>query len=245
MKRLILFIAILSATSPTWSAVAYVSDADKLNVVSGNDAFTSFAVSGTNPTIIIVAAINSITASVSSVVLSAGLTGGTPYLVKQQHSVAGATTMEIWAIPAPAGTGTITVSYSSSLNHQCNAILMQGADQTTPAIIAEAAATTGSVSPLSVTPSNLTANDAVVYGGAIDGGDGPIAISGTETFNGNSTNVNMAAGYRLGTGSVSVTFNVTTTSEVMIGVRVQTPTGGATVTCPSVIGSGVLCGNGV
>lgn len=202
-------------------AVSYTSDVDKADVGSGNDVFTSFAISGTNPAVIICCSMNAF--SVSSVVLSAGLTGGTPYLVKAQTN--GTTQSEIWAIPAPSGTGTITVSYSSSGNHQCCAVLLAGADQTTPAPTADAASATTSTSPLSVTPSNLTSNDVSVFLGANSvAGDAPQAQTSpqTEIFFGNSTLVNQAVGYKTGTGSVTITWSAPPTGVgVVIGARVK------------------------
>lgn len=238
MKRLIALLLIMQITAPAWSAVAYISDADKTDVLSGNDAFTSFTVSGTNPVILIVAGLDSAAGTVSSVVLSAGLTSGTPYLVKAQRN--GTAQLEIWAIPAPTGTGTITVSYSVSVNHQCNAILMQGADQTTPAIIAEAVSATSASSPLGLTPSNLTANDAAVYSCGVVSGDGPNASSGVQTFIGNLTTMNMAAGYRIGTGALSCTYS-SSASNAMVGIRVQAPSSGI-VTKQSILGSNIISG---
>lgn len=212
-------------------AVSYVSDTDKINVTSGNDSFTSFAVSGSNPAIIIVAASYN-NNGISSVSVSAGLTAGTPYSVKQQKN--GTTTFDIWAIPAPSGTGTITVSYATSANHQCCAVLLNGADQTSPAVIADTVSTTGSTSPLTVTPTNLTANDMVIYGGAQSAtGDAPHAATGTEIFFGNSTSVNMAAGYRAGTGSVSVTWGITASTEVVVATRIQPPSSSGVTVTPS------------
>ena len=165
-------------------------DTDKLNVASSNnDAYTSFQVSGSNPAIIITAALNSSTGAVSSIALSAGLTGGTPYLCKRQKS--GTTDLEIWAIPAPSGTGTITVNYSVTADHQSNAALFNNVSQTNPCSAADSVSVSGSTSPLNVTPTNVTSSDMVVYGGAQSvSGDAPHASSGTELFFGNNTSVN-------------------------------------------------------
>lgn len=207
-------------------AVARTSDTDKLDVVSGNDAFTSFAVSGSNPAIFIVASALGSTVTVSSVVCSAGLSSGTPYLVKKATQVN--SNVEIWAIPAPSGTGTITVSYSSSVNHQCCAVLVSDADQTTPGVTADSTTTVNSgVQTISTTPTNVGANDAVVYGVSTSGAgaDTPHATAGTEIFFGNSTSINMAAGFRAGSGAVTGTYN-DFNDHVIVGVRIQQPTGG-------------------
>lgn len=202
--------------------VSYISDADKIDQTGTNvDSFTSFAVSGTKPTIIVTAALSSATGNVSSIALSGGLTGGTPYLCKQQRN--GITDLEVWAIPAPSGTGTITVNYSVTADHQSNAALLQGANQTTPCVTTDSAGTTGNnVTPLSVTATNLTANDMVIYGGAQTvTGDAPHAIVGTEIFYGNSTATNLAVGYHAGTGAVTATWSQTAPTEAMISARVQ------------------------
>src|SRR6187549_1089896 len=138
-------------------AVAYVSDTDKTPTTGSSFTYTSFAVSGTNPVILVCIALDSTTATVSSVACSAGLTSGTPVEVKTQRSTGGntATWVSIWAIPAPSGTGTITVTLSASVPWQSNAILLSGADQTTPCPGADAGSASGSTpSPLSVTPAN-------------------------------------------------------------------------------------------
>ena len=238
MNKLIVIVLSFLMCPLAEAAVAYISDADDVNPgATSTSVFTSFAVSGTNPAILIVIAMRA--TSVSSVVLSAGLTSGTPYLVKTQTN--GNTTMEIWAIPAPTGTGTITVTLGTAATHQTNAILVQGADQTTPAPIADSASTTGSTSPLTVSPTNLTANDAVIYGGGqTDSGDAPL-VADTQTFIGNSGTTNMSAGYRLGTGSVSVSWGIAAPTEVVVAARVQEPTTGAVI-IPSILGDGIITG---
>src|ERR1700730_16401376 len=79
-------IALVAIPQFAFASVAYVSSTTKVDVASGNDTYSSFAVSGTNPVIIIVAGLYDSSGSVSSVVVSGGLTAGTPYLVKQQRN---------------------------------------------------------------------------------------------------------------------------------------------------------------
>ena len=178
-----------SATTPSGPppSVTYVRDSDMANRTGTNsDAHTSFQVSGSNPAIIVTAALNSSTGNVSSIALSNGLTGGTPYRCKQQRS--GTTDLEIWAIPAPSGTGTITINYSVTADHQSNAALFNNVNQTNPCSTVDSVSISGSTSPLSVTPTNVTSSDMVVYGGAqTAAGDAPHATSGTEIFFGNNT----------------------------------------------------------
>jgi hypothetical protein len=210
-------------------AVTKTADTDKADQAAATSvAFTSFAVSGTNPAIMVAVALNGQT--VSSVVLSAGLTGGTPYLVKAV--VDNTCHVEVWAIPAPTGTGTITVNYSGSSASQLNACLFAGADQTTPAITTDGASLTGTLdTSLTVTPGNLTANDMAYYvGGNANGGDLPAASTGTQVMQGNSGAVNAAMGFRASTGSVTVTWGSGAGDMAIVGVRVQQATGGASTT---------------
>ena len=153
--------------------------------------------------------------------MSGGLTGGTPYLCKQQRN--GTTDLEVWAIPAPSGSGTITINYSGTFDHQSNAMLVNGANQASPCSAADSVGTTGNnASSLTVTPTNLTSLDLVVYGGAHSvSGDQIHATTGTEVFYGNATLTNLAVGYRAGTGSVTATWVVPSPTEALVGGRLQ------------------------
>ena len=142
-----------SATTPSGPppSVTYVRDSDMMNRAgTNNDAYTSFQVSGSNPAIIVTAALNSSTGNVSSIALSSGLTGGTPYRCKQQRN--GTTDLETWAIPAPSGTGTITINYSVTADHQSNAALFNNVSQTNPCSTANSVSISGSASPLRSRP---------------------------------------------------------------------------------------------
>ena len=214
-------------------AVGYTSDTDQTPATSSSIVYTSFAVSGTNPVILLLIGLNSATATVSSVVLSAGLSGGTPVEFTLRNDT---TYLSLWCIPAPTGTGTITATLSASVDWQSNAILMSGADQTTPC--PSGAGNTGTATgeatnPLVITLGNLTANDAAVgFGANTLAGDHPDwmnngdAASGDTFFN-NSTNVNMAGGYRLGTGDVSMNWVATSGTDSFLAVRVVAAAGGA------------------
>ena len=209
-------------------AIAYVADTDQAPATGSSFTYTSFAVSGTNPVIIVLIALDAATEVVNSVAVSAGLSAGTPVEVKALRSSSGLskTYVSIWAIPAPTGTGTITVTLSGSVPYQSNAILLSGADQTTPCPTGDAVTATGATNPLSVTPTNLTANDAAVGAGAnAEDGDAP-SWDQTSTFNNNTTAVNMAGGYHLGTGAVSCTWGIAAGTDVIIGVRVVDAGGG-------------------
>src|SRR3990167_5047031 len=108
-------------------AVAYVSDVDKTPATGSSFTYTSFAITGTNPVLLVLIGLDSTTATVSSVVLSAGLSGGTPVEVKTQRKdrMYGS----IWAVPAPTGTGTITVTLSASVPWQSNAIVFRSEER--------------------------------------------------------------------------------------------------------------------
>lgn len=210
--------------------VAYVSDADSTGPGSTvtSFAFTSYAISGTNPAVAIGIGLSDNTISVSSVVCSAGLTcadqgnGANNGLGVVAQNAAGSnnTRVEIWSLAAPSGTGTITVTFSGAVQYQANALLFSGADQATPCPAADATGTTGATNPLSVTPANLTANDAVVgFGANANDGDAP-TFQQTQTFNNNTTIINAAGGYHLGTGAVSVSWGSPVAIDVMVAARV-------------------------
>lgn len=231
MRRLCLtLVLILSLVAPAAASVAYISDADKAPATAASFTFTSYAISGTNPVVVLLIALAGTIAAetVSSVAVSAGLTAGTPVEVKKLQTSA-SVIVSIWCIPAPTGTGTITVTLSASLAYQANAILMQGADQTTPCPLADGVTAAGITNPLTVTPTNLTANDAAVgAGGNAGAGDAP-TFNQTQTFNDNTSAVNMAGGYHLGTGAVTVTWGTPDAVDTLVGIRVVASGGAAAV----------------
>jgi len=239
MRHLTLALALLlllCLPATGWAAVAYISDVDKVNTTGSSIAWTSYAVSGSNPTIVLLIATNSSdpnsTMTVSSVVLSAGLTGGTPIEcgTRRQGASTAISYVSIWAIPAPTGTGTITATLSASVAYQATAILMSGAHQTTPCASGDTVtAGTNTPNPLSVTPANLTANDAAVGMGAnANDGDAP-TFNQTSVVNSNSTAVNAAGGYHLGTGAVTVTWGVAANDDNLVGARIQAAAAGGVV----------------
>lgn len=181
------------------------------------------AVSGTNPAIVCLFSLVDATATITGVSVSAGLTAGTPVEVISIRN--GTAYISIWVIPAPAGTGTITATRSATVEFNANAILFQGAHQTTPCPGADAQSTTGSTSPLNVTCPNVTANDAIAGMGSVVGGDNPQWTVGTQTFFENSDSLNSAAGYREGNGGATVTFGATGT-EALAAVRVAAAAAG-------------------
>jgi len=217
-------------------AVAYISDADQTPATSATITYSSFAVSGSNPVIVVAVALKSATATVSSVVCSAGLTSGTPVEIKNFRGGTGdvlTTFGSIWVIPAPVGTGTITVNLSASVPWQSNAILFSGADQTTPrssgdAVTLQSLSTDPSPNTLTVTPTNLTANDAAVIIGVSTSFGTITGVQQTVTYTDGGTDPNASVGYHLGTGSVSCLWSAFTGrqgEEVVVAIRLIATTG--------------------
>ena len=200
-------------------AVAFGSSSNIAGATGSSATSASWAISGSNLVIVVYVSINSLTATISSVTWSLG--SGTPVSIKEV--IADTSRTAIWAIPAPtSGTGTYTVTLSASVPHQIGANYFTGADQTTPCPAGDAASAGGiTPNPLTVSPTNLTANDARVGVGALSTlGDDP-RISLTETKYENTTSVNMSAGYSLGTGTVSCTFGSAWNADTLVGARVQ------------------------
>jgi len=131
----------------------------------------------------------------------------------------------VWAIPAPtAGAGTFTMTLSASVAWDMNADYFLGADQTTPCPLADTTPTSangaGSPITLTMTPTNVTANDAAwcSSGSALAGG--LTSVSPTQTYLWNS-----ATGYRIGVGALDAVYGGTNSGgqATGVGVRIQTP----------------------
>lgn len=228
-------------------AVAYVAPDYELpnQDTVGSIAFTSVAVGATsNPVIVVAVALeNNGTVSVGSVVASAGLTcanagngANNGILIKAQNETGvGGARVEIWALVAPAGTGTITVTLTGGTSDvQGHATLYSGASQTTPCPPGDAeSVNTTATNPLTLSMAAVGAND-LSYGMGANylGGDAPVFQSpGTELFNNNGGNVNAAAGYRVGAGSISVLWG-TVDHTVLVGVRVAAASAAGTTLTP-------------
>ncbi len=212
-------------------AVGYTSDTDALtDQTAGSVLYTGFAVSGVNPVIIVTTAFDSTTATVSSVVASAGLTSidvgngannGLQIVTRRSDSGNNRTYVTAWALVKPAGTGTITVTFSASVAYESNALLLSGAHQATPCPTGDAVSSTTGTNPQTLTPTNLTANDAAVMIGANTvTGNAPAITTGTEIFNDNLGAVNAAAGYHLGTGVIAITWGTGSNDCASVAIRV-------------------------
>lgn len=204
-------------------SVAFTSDVDKTPATGTSFTYTSFAVTGTNPVILVLIALSSTTATVSGVAVSAGLTAGTPVEVKTQRNTSsgGTTYVSVWAIPAPAGTGTITVTLSDSVPWQSNAVLLSGANQATPCPLSDAVSgITDNAATISLTPTNVTADDASIGAGANTLAGDATTYTPNQTFLNATTAINMTAGYRIGIGSVVAGWADNNGIKAAVAVRV-------------------------
>lgn len=189
-------------------SVAYVSDVDATGSTTPITIGSTAVGATANPVIVVMVSLFTTGGETVTGVTWNGASSGTPVNVKSLVNPTGPGYLSIWAIPAPVGTGTITVTLSANAEYSANAILFSGADQTTPCPAADA----GSVSnddvstTLSVTPANLTANDAAVgCGHNVNGGDGA-TLNQTVTLSNNAGFENSSFGYHLGTGAISVSW---------------------------------------
>lgn len=168
----------------------------------------------------------------TSVNVTTTFTSGTPTQCGTfDTSAAGA--LYLWVIPnVTAGTGTYTVTLGSSVAYQVTADYFTGTDTTTPCQDA-VSSETNSGSTITVTPANLTANDAAAgFGINATAGDAP-TWNQTQTYNNNTTNVNMAGGYHLSTGSVSVTWGSFSSGDSgVLAARVVAGAGGGGGSAP-------------
>lgn len=136
-------------------------------------------------------------------VVSWSLGSGTPIQVGET-SRGGGSHIFLWVIPAPtAGAGTYTVTLSQSQQYQITATYFTGCHQTTPAPVGDIVTVNVDGSPATLTPTNLTANDASYGGGGSDSND-PSGVTPNETYSNNTTAINLQAGYA--TGVTGVTF---------------------------------------
>lgn len=219
-------------------AVSYTSIVSQTPATASSFTYTSYVVSGTNPVILVLINVNH-TADVipaNAVTVSAGLTG-TPVEIVTGRS--NASLLSIWAIVAPSGTGTITVTLSESRAYQSSAILVNNADQTTPCPLGDAIFTPGDgiLTTLVAAPTNLTANNLVVS----LGGSGSPNITGldhTSIFLDVTTLPYTRIGYHAGTGSVSMTYSFAVTSMSLAAVRiVEASAGGSAALTGTASGS--------
>jgi len=190
------------------TAVAYVDDIDGTSAFGGQLAVQDITVSGTNPVLLVLVGANAPDGvSIMSIDLGLGLTGTPSEVVTEQASLGNGMVL-IWVITAPAGSGDITINFSSNITATVNVLLLEHAHQTTPCPLGDVAIgnTPTSGTTISLLPTNLTANDAAVGIGASTNDGGDPVFDQVQTFNDMTFQNEAAAGYHLGTGPVSITW---------------------------------------
>lgn len=189
-----------------------------------NSTFTSgnLTITGSNLAIVVSVAIKSGTVTVSSVSWSLG--SGTAIKVKSVlANNNGGDDQEIWVIPAPtAGTGTIGITLSASGAAQYSGTYFTGAHQTTPCPTGDAVSSTTTVHSETLTPTNLTANDAS-YGAGSDNFADVSSVTPNQTLLDDTTVINMMAGYATGTTGVTLVYvqNPPADDVAKVAVRIQ------------------------
>ena len=212
-------------------AVAFQSTVPAIGKLTGTTVTSAnWTISGSNPVILVAVTFKSTTAVETAPSWSLG--SGTAVLVKEVRGGSGVDVYEsIWAIPAPiVGTGTVTVNIDTSLLFNSGADCFTGADQTTPAPVGDAVTDITATNSYTLTPANLTANDA------------SYSCSGNTTFNistvTNSTLIDNTAtndiglGYNLGTASITVTMSDSANTHGNVAVRIVAAGGAAAVKYP-------------
>lgn len=205
-------------------AVAEVATADA-TPGTANSFTIGITVSGTNPVLSVKVGLKDATATVSSV--SWNLGSGTTVEIKNLRSSNNAYA-SIWMIPAPgAGAGTITVNLSASVLFIGNATCFSGASQSAPSAAADAVTSTSNGAAVTLTPANLTANDASDgIGVNVDAGNWTSATPNQRSINNASNPGNLAGD---ATGTTGVTFNndgtIPAGNVSFVAVRIQPPSG--------------------
>lgn len=228
-------------------AVTVTSTTGKTPATGSSFTYTSFAITGSNPAVVIMVALSSDTATVSSVACSAGLTcadGGAGanngFELGNLRSSSGdtpVTYVSAWVLVNPSGTGTITVTLSASSAWQSAAFLCAGAHASTPCPTGAGnvgTATGISPNPLTITLGNLTTGEiGIGIGAQSTTGDDP-AVGPTETFSDNTTNVNFSVGYRSDAGAVTCTWSSASSNDSLLVVRVVAAAAGGSSIVPIV-----------
>lgn len=211
----------------TGTPTASATPATGTSLTTGN-----LTITGSNLVILVSLAFNTASATPTSITVSWSLGSGTVALVS---SVNANNSYElIYAIPAPtAGTGTVSASWTNSAPAQLSATYFIGAHQTTPCPTGDAVTNTTQNQPVTVTPLNLTANDAS-YGGAGSNAFNPTGVTPTQTYLSSSTAINMQAGYATGTTGVTFTYDALACGQSMVAARIVEAAAGSASISPSV-----------
>lgn len=194
---------------------------------TGSSFTITITVPATTPVLIVHVALSSTTATVSSVAWSLG--GSATQITSTRNSDA---FISIWALPAPAsGSGTITVTLSASVPFQSFATTFTGADQTTPCPVADAVTGVSNViGSHTVTPTNLTANDATSAAGANTVAGNPLSVTPNQRYVNSTTAVNELGGDATGTTGVTLNWDSGGGFGAFAAVRIVAAAGGTTLT---------------
>lgn len=230
-KNLVYFLPILitclALPLQIYAAVAFGSVVNVIPATGTNTgASPSITTPATNPVVIVDIAINDATATVSSLTITGF--GGTASEVKAIRATTVASAYaSTWCIkaPTPSTSGTVQANFSASVPYQMSVSTYSGADQTTPCPIADAQSDNTVTNPQTLTPTNLTANDASNGNNGNAEAQDLNAITPTSDYLGNTTAINLGAGHA--TGTTGITFGATGTSVyAKVAVRIAEATGG-------------------
>ena len=205
-------------------AVAFSSVAD-VSPATGTSFTITITTPATNPVILVGVALDSATATVSSITSNKTSTS-----ISEVKNVRNGTSFAcIWVVVAPqVSVSTIlTINLSASVAYQGAAETFSGADQTTPSPVGDSTSATGTaITTLTVTPSNLTSNDAS-FGCGVNTVDGnPNGFSTNDRYKNSTTSVNIETGDSSGTTALIANFALGGLAiEAAVGARVQVPTG--------------------
>jgi len=179
-------------------AVAY-SSSQSARGTSAAQATPSITVSGTNPVLVIGLTID---VSGGNPTINSVTFGGTGTPVSVIDIGTTAVRTAIWVVPAPSGSGVVTLNLSASKPVQISVSLFTGANQTTPCPAADAVSSMADVTSITLSPANLTANDGSygAFGHTII--DDCTGVTPNAILTDSTTAVNFQTGYRIGTGSL-------------------------------------------
>ena len=200
-------------------AVAFSSVAN-VTPATGTSFTITITTPAANPVILVGVALDSATATVSSI--TSDKTSSSITEVKNVRLTA--SFASVWVVVAPeASVSTVlTVNLSASVAYQGAAETFSGTDQTTPSPTGDAVSGMGTaVSSITVTPSNLTANDASFGCGVNTVGGDAAGISTNDRYKNSTTSVNTQIGDSSGATALVANWNFPTGAvQVAIGVRI-------------------------
>jgi hypothetical protein len=196
----------------------------------------TITVSGTNPVLGLNVVYNNAAGVVSSVVSNVGGALTKAIGLYGNTTDSQAANAEIWSLAAPAaGVHVITVTFDGSYVSEVDAWVFQGADQTTPCPIADAVSSQANNAALTLTPANLTANDATVACAGGTSGDPSSVTPNQWTVNTSDTEIELSDGYATGTTGVTLNGNSQWGSDhAAVAVRIVAAGGAPSMPSPMV-----------